>query len=85
MPTFEISTTTYDEDISVIQVALTKIAAICNFEAGFKIAEPVSRFGWTFLYQDGTAKYATNDGARTDRFFSGNIVVDEILTKKIIK
>ena len=33
MPTFEISTTTYDEDISAIQVALTKIAAICNFEA----------------------------------------------------
>jgi|TARA_Y100000294_G_scaffold127122_1_gene118560 hypothetical protein len=49
MPTFEISTTTYDEDISAIQVALTKIAAICNFEAGFKIAEPVSRFGWTFF------------------------------------
>ena len=43
MPTFEISTTTYDEDISVIQVALTKIAAICDFEAGFKIAEPVSK------------------------------------------
>jgi hypothetical protein len=49
MPTFEISTTTYDEDISVIQVALTKIAAICDFEAGFKIAEPVSKFGWTFF------------------------------------
>ena len=49
MPTFEISTTTYDEDISVIQVALTKIAAICDFEAEFKIAEPVSRFGWTFF------------------------------------
>ena len=49
MPTFEISTTTYDEDISVIQVALTKIAAICGFEAEFKIAESVSRFGLTFF------------------------------------
>ena len=49
MPTFEISTTTFDEDISVIQVALTKIAAICDLEQEFKIAEPLSRFGWTFF------------------------------------
>ena len=46
---FEISTTKYEEDIKLLQVAMTKMAAICNVATGFKFGEPVSRFGWTFF------------------------------------
>ena len=49
MPIFEISTTKYEEDIKLIQVAMTKMAAICNIVSGFKFGEPTSRFGWTFF------------------------------------
>ena len=49
MPFFEISTTKYKEDIEIIQVAMTKMAAICNIASGFKFGDPVSRFGWTFF------------------------------------
>ena len=46
---FEISTTKYEEDIKVIQVALTKMSALCNMNGGFKFGEPISKFGWTFF------------------------------------
>jgi len=49
MPSFEICTTKYEEDIKLIQVALTKMEAICNIATGFKFGEPTSRFGWTFF------------------------------------
>jgi len=49
MPFFEISTTKYKEDIELIQVTMTKMAAICNIASGFKFGDPVSRFGWTFF------------------------------------
>ena len=49
MAFFEISTTKYAEDIKLLQVAMTKVAALCNIAAGFKFGEPVSRFGWTFF------------------------------------
>ncbi len=49
MPYFEISTTKYDEDIKIIQVALTKMSAHCNIDRGFRFAEPISKFGWTFF------------------------------------
>ena len=46
---FEISTTKYDEDIKIIQVALTKMSALCNVDKGFMFGEPISKFGWTFF------------------------------------
>ena len=49
MPFFEISTTKYEEDIKLIQVAMTKMEAICNIASGFKFGEATSRFGWTFF------------------------------------
>ena len=49
MPFFEISTTKYEEDIKLIQVVMTKMAAICDIALGFKFGDPVSRFGWTFF------------------------------------
>jgi len=49
MTYFEICTTKYEEDIKLIQVALTKMEAICNVATGFNFGEPTSRFGWTFL------------------------------------
>ena len=49
MSFFEISATKYVEDIKLLQVAMTKMAALCNITMGFKFGEPVSRFGWTFF------------------------------------
>jgi|TARA_B100001750_G_scaffold210494_1_gene191099 hypothetical protein len=49
MAFFEISTTKYKEDIKLLQVAMTKMSALCNIATGFKFGEPVSRFGWTFF------------------------------------
>ena len=49
MAFFEISTTKYKEDIKLLQVAMTKMAALCDITTGFKFGEPVSRFGWTFF------------------------------------
>ena len=46
MAFFEISTTKYEENIKLLQVAMTKMAALCNVTVGFKFGEPVSRFGW---------------------------------------
>ena len=49
MTFFEISTTKYEENIKLLQVVMTKMAAVCNVAAGFKFGEPTQRFGWTFF------------------------------------
>jgi len=49
MAFFEISTTKYEENIKLLQVAMTKMAAVSNVTVGFKFGDPVSRFGWTFF------------------------------------
>jgi len=49
MPYFEIRSTKYDKDIKTIQVAMTKMSALCNIDGGFKLGEPISKFGWTFF------------------------------------
>ena len=49
MPVFELSTTKYDKDLQLIEVAMNKVSALCNIDKGFKFGEPVSRFGWTFF------------------------------------
>ena len=49
MAFFEISTTNYEEDIKTIQLAMTKMAAVCNIATGFRFGDPTSKFGWTFF------------------------------------
>ena len=49
MTFFEISTTNYEEDIKTIQLAMTKMAAVCNISTGFRFGDPTSKFGWTFF------------------------------------
>ena len=49
MPVFELSTTKYDKDSPLMEVAMNKVASLCNIDKGFKFGEPVSRFGWTFF------------------------------------
>jgi len=49
MPVFELSTTKYDKDLQLIEVAMNKVSALCNIDKGFKFGEPVSCFGWTFF------------------------------------
>jgi len=41
MAFFEISTPKYEEYIKLLQVAMTKMAAVCNVTVGFKFGEPV--------------------------------------------
>ena len=35
--------------MTVIQVALAKMSALCNIDRGFMFGEPISKFGWTFF------------------------------------
>ena len=49
MAFFEISTTNYEEDIKTIQLAMIKMAAVCNISTGFRFGDPTSKFGWTFF------------------------------------
>ena len=49
MAFFEISTTNYEEDIKTMQLAMTKMAAVCNISTGFRFGDPTSKFGWTFF------------------------------------
>ena len=49
MAFFEISTTKYEEDIKIIHLAMTKMAAVCNVSTGFRFGDPTSKFGWTFF------------------------------------
>ena len=49
MTFFEISTTKYEENIKLLQVLMTKMAAVCDVADGFKFGEPTQRFGWTFF------------------------------------
>ena len=49
MPVFELSTTKYDKDSPLLEVAMNKVASLCNIDKGFKFGEPVSHFGWTFF------------------------------------
>jgi len=49
MTFFEISTTKYEDNIKLLQVTMTKMAAVCDVADGFKFGEPTQRFGWTFF------------------------------------
>ncbi len=49
MAFFEISTTNYEENVKTIQLAMTKMAAVCNIATGFRFGDPTSKFGWTFF------------------------------------
>ena len=49
MPVFELSTTKYDKDSPLLEVAMNKVASLGNIDKGFKFGEPVSHFGWTFF------------------------------------
>jgi len=49
MPFLEICTTKYDDDIQSLKLEMNKLAAECNLDGGFKIGEPISKFGWTFF------------------------------------
>ena len=63
MAFFEISTTNYEEDIKTIQLAMTKMAAVCNISTGFRFGDPTSKFGWTFfqLFMDQTLYVGIED------------------------
>ena len=63
MAFFEIGTTNYEEDIKTMQLAMTKMAAVCNIATGFRFGDPTSKFGWTFfqLFMDQELYVAIED------------------------
>jgi hypothetical protein len=46
---FEISTTQYDEDKILLIKALSHLQTQCELSDAYKLGNPVSRFGWTFV------------------------------------
>ena len=48
-PLFQLSTRSYDKEISIIHEALKELENECNVKGGYKIEKPFEKFGWTFF------------------------------------
>lgn len=48
-PLFQLSTRSYDHEISIVKQALTDLETECNVQNGYKIEESFDKFGWTFF------------------------------------
>ena len=48
-PLFQLSTRSYDEEISIVRKALEDLQQECNVTNGFVIEEPFTKFDWTFF------------------------------------
>ena len=48
-PLFQLSTRSYEKEISIVQSALTKLEQECKVTDGYKIEKPFNKFGWTFF------------------------------------
>ena len=51
MAFFEISTTKYEENIKLLQVVMTKMAAVCNVTAGIQVWRTNSAF-WLDIFSN---------------------------------
>ena len=48
-PLFQLSTRSYEEEISVVKKALADLEKECNVHDGYTIEKPFEKFGWTFF------------------------------------
>ena len=48
-PLFQLSTRSYDEEISLIKKAMAELEKTCKVENGYQIGEPFTKAGWTFF------------------------------------
>ena len=48
-PLFQLSTRSYDKEITVVKEALKELEKECNVQNGFTVDVPFDKFGWTFF------------------------------------
>jgi len=48
-PLFQLSTRSYDKELSLVRQALTELETECKVKNGYSIEEPFEKFGWTFF------------------------------------
>ncbi|MCV0392740.1 MAG: hypothetical protein K5790_05525 [Nitrosopumilus sp.] len=48
-PLFQLSTRSYDKEITIVKNALQELENECNVKNGYTIEEPFQKFGWTFF------------------------------------
>lgn len=48
-PLFQLSTRSYEKEISIVKQALTDLETECNVQNGYKIEDSFEKFGWTFF------------------------------------
>jgi len=47
LPLFQLSTRSYDEEITLVKNAMAELEKKCNVSDGYTISEPNSKLGWT--------------------------------------
>ena len=48
-PLFQLSTRSYEKEISIVKQALADLEKECNVQNGYTIEKPFEKFGWTFF------------------------------------
>ena len=48
-PLFQLSTRSYDKEITLVKKAMEELESNCKVKDGFEIREPFAKAGWTFL------------------------------------
>jgi len=48
-PLFQLSTRSYEKEVSIVSKALESLEVECNIKNGYEIEEPFTKFGWTFF------------------------------------
>jgi len=48
-PLFQLSTRSYDKEITLVKKAMVELESDCKVKDGFEIREPFAKAGWTFF------------------------------------
>jgi len=48
-PLFQLSTRSYDKEITLVKKAMEELESDCKVKDGFEIREPFAKAGWTFF------------------------------------
>ena len=47
LPLFQLSTRSYDEEITIVKNAMAEFEKKCNVSSGYTLSKPNSKLGWT--------------------------------------